>query len=131
MFFIFLFALNALWGDQMEPLAQKKCVPCESGGLPLKGDILVTLYDQLESGWNIIDEHHLKKVYHFKDFRQALMFTNEVGEIAEIEGHHPDLYLAWGVVKVMIWTHKINGLTESDFILAAKCDRIYERLSRP
>ena len=70
----------------------------------------------------IVDEHHLEKEYKFSNFRQALAFTNEVGELADAEGHHPDIYLAWGKVKLMVWTHKIDGLTESDFIFAAKVD---------
>ncbi|MEE3162876.1 MAG: 4a-hydroxytetrahydrobiopterin dehydratase, partial [SAR324 cluster bacterium] len=73
--------------------------------------------------WQIINEHHLEKEYIFADFRQALDFTVKVGEVAENQGHHPDIYLAWGKVKLTIWTHKIDGLTESDFILAAKADQ--------
>ncbi len=105
-------------------LAKKKCIPCETGVPPLKDEELVKFYQQLQHGWKVIEEHHLKKEYTFKNFKQALDFTNKVGEIAESEGHHPDIYLAWGKVKITIWTHKINGLSESDFILAAKCDEI-------
>lgn len=79
------------------------------------------LLQELE-GWEVVDDHHLTKRYEFPDFASALVFTNEVGGLAEEEGHHPDIYLAWGKVQLEIWTHKINGLTESDFILAAKCD---------
>lgn len=105
-------------------LAKKKCIPCETGVPPLKAEELAKFYQQLQHGWKVIEEHHLKKEYTFKNFKQALDFTNKVGEIAESEGHHPDIYLAWGKVKITIWTHKINGLSESDFILAAKCDEI-------
>jgi len=70
----------------------------------------------------VVDEHHLEKEYRFKDFRTALDFTNRVGELAESQGHHPDIHLSWGRVRLDIWTHKINGLTESDFIFAAKAD---------
>jgi len=70
----------------------------------------------------VVDEQHLEKEYRFKDFRTALTFTNRIGELAEAQGHHPDIYLSWGKVRLAIWTHKINGLTESDFILAAKAD---------
>jgi len=73
----------------------------------------------------VVDEHHLEKTFAFEDFRQALNYTNKVGEIAEHEGHHPDIYLGWGKVRLTIWTHKIDGLTESDFILAAKADEAY------
>ena len=78
----------------------------------------------LGGGWQVVNEHHLEKEYKFKDFREALAFTNKIGELAEAQGHHPDIYLAWGKVKVTIWTHKIDGLTESDFVLAAKADRL-------
>jgi 4a-hydroxytetrahydrobiopterin dehydratase len=74
--------------------------------------------------WGVVDGHHLDRVFNFPDFRTALAFVNRVGEIAEAEGHHPDLWLAWGKVEVKIWTHKIDGLTESDFVLAAKIDRL-------
>lgn len=107
----------------MEKLSDKHCVPCKGGVPPLKGQALLELYRQLEKGWEIVNEHHLEKEYKFKNFRDALAFVNRVGEIAETEGHHPDISLSWGKVKLTIWTHKIDGLTESDFILAAKCDR--------
>lgn len=77
--------------------------------------------------WQVVDEHHIERDYRFSDFRAALDFTNRVGELAEGEGHHPDIYLAWGKVGIKIWTHKIDGLTESDFILAAKIDRLGAR----
>jgi 4a-hydroxytetrahydrobiopterin dehydratase len=107
----------------MPELASKNCVPCRGGVPPLKGPELATLANQVE-GWRVTDEHHLTKTYKFPDFRTALEFVNRVGALAEAQGHHPDLYLAWGKVDVKIWTHKIDGLTESDFILAAKIDRI-------
>lgn len=107
----------------MTELSQKKCIPCRGGVPPLKGIELQAIYEQLGNDWKIIDEHHLEKEFTFKNFREALTFTNQVGELAEQEGHHPDIYLAWGKVKVTTWTHKIDGLTESDFILAAKIDR--------
>ncbi len=90
---------------------------------PLKGEKLKSLYEQLRS-WKLIDNHHIEKEYQFEDFRRALNFTNQVGELAEAEGHHPDIYLAWGKVKLTLWTHKIDGLSESDFIFAAKADLI-------
>lgn len=93
---------------------------------PLRGASLLVLHRQLGpdgNGWRIVDEHHLEKDYRFPDFAQALAFVNRVGAIAEAEGHHPDLLLAWGRVRISIWTHSIDGLTESDFVLAAKCDR--------
>lgn len=105
-------------------LAEKKCVPCKGGVPPLKGGELKRLHEELGGGWQVIDEHHLEKELRFKDFRQALDFTNRVGELAEAEQHHPDIHLAWGKVKVTIWTHKIDGLTESDFVFAAKVDQL-------
>ena len=105
-------------------LSEKHCVPCKGGVPALKGEELLKLHTQV-SGWTVVDEHHLTKDYQFPDFKTALAFVNAVGEIAETEGHHPDLYLAWGKVGVKTWTHKIDGLTESDFILAAKIDEAY------
>lgn len=107
----------------MSELAQGTCIPCRVGVLPLKGKELDVLQEKLGNGWQIINEHHLEKEYIFADFRKALDFTVKVGEVAENQNHHPDIYLAWGKVKVTIWTHKIDGLTESDFILAAKVDQ--------
>ena len=107
----------------MSVLAQKTCIPCRGGVPPLKGIELDALQEKLGNGWQIINEHHLEKEYIFADFRQALDFTVKVGEVAENQDHHPDIYLVWGKVKLTIWTHKIDGLTESDFILAAKADQ--------
>jgi len=106
----------------MPALAEKECVPCKGGVPPLKGNDLRNLAAQLNPAWQISGEHHLEREFKFKDFREALNFTNRVGELAEEQGHHPDIYLSWGKVKVTIWTHKIDGLTESDFVLAAKID---------
>ncbi len=103
-------------------LAAKNCVPCRGGVPPLKGEEMRRLLEQLGNDWTVVDDHHLEKNYKFKDFAEALGFTNRIGAIAEEQGHHPDIYLAWGKVGVTIWTHKITGLTESDFVFAAKCD---------
>ncbi|HEX5758161.1 MAG TPA: 4a-hydroxytetrahydrobiopterin dehydratase [Thermoanaerobaculia bacterium] len=111
----------------MTDLASKQCVPCRGGVPPLAGDELDRLLAELNGargGWQVVDGHHLEKEYRFPDFRQALDFVNRVGELAEEQGHHPDLYLTWGKVRITIWTHKIDGLTESDFVLAAKADRL-------
>ena len=106
----------------MSKLAQRHCVPCRGGVPPLHGDALEELQQDLGADWSVVNEHHLEKEYHFKDFREALAFVNRVGAIAEAEGHHPDIEFGWGRVKIVLWTHKINGLTESDFVLAAKAD---------
>ncbi len=108
----------------MTALAEKECVPCKGGTPALKGKDLSKMTTQLGRGWHVVDEHHLEREYNFKDFREALNFTNKVGELAESQGHHPDIYLTWGKVKLTIWTHKVDGLTESDFILAAKADKL-------
>jgi 4a-hydroxytetrahydrobiopterin dehydratase len=107
----------------MNALAQKECVPCKGGHPPLKGYELEKLAGQLK-GWQVVNEHHLEKEYKFKNFKDALAFTNKVGELAESVNHHPDIYLAWGMVKLTLWTHKIDGLTESDFVFAAKVDEL-------
>ena len=106
-------------------LAEKECVPCRGGVPPLTAEERAPLLAQLED-WEVVDGHHLSKTYAFADFVSALAFVNRVGEVAEHNGHHPDVYLAWGKVRLDIWTHKIDGLTESDFVLAAKCDRLLE-----
>jgi 4a-hydroxytetrahydrobiopterin dehydratase len=108
----------------MSELAAKECVPCKGGVPPLKGDALQNLHAKLQNGWQIVNEHHLEKEFRFKNFREALDFTVRVGELAEQQKHHPDIFLAWGRVKITIWTHKIDGLTESDFVFAAKTDQL-------
>ena len=90
----------------------------------MTGNELVAYQQQLGGSWQVVDEHHLEKEHRFDDFRQALDFTVRVGEMAEEQGHHPDIFLAWGLVKVTIWTHKIDGLTESDFVFAAKVEQL-------
>jgi 4a-hydroxytetrahydrobiopterin dehydratase len=104
-------------------LAEKHCVPCRGGVPPLRGAELEKFTSQVK-GWQAVNEHHLTKTFQFPDFVKALEFVNRVGAIAEEEGHHPDVHLSWGKVGVETWTHKIDGLTESDFILAAKIDQI-------
>lgn len=97
------------------------------GGVPpLKAQALRDLANQLGGNWRVVNEHHLEKSYTFPDFKEALAFTDKVGAIAESEGHHPDIFLAWGKVTLTIWTHKIDGLTESDFVLAARADAAYD-----
>ncbi len=109
----------------MSELASRQCVPCKGGVPPLKGAELQALHRQVDGGWEVVGEHHLEREYRFKNFREALAYVNRVGEMAEAQNHHPDLLLAWGRVRVTVWTHKIDGLTESDFVFAAKCDRLY------
>ncbi|MBC5828873.1 MAG: 4a-hydroxytetrahydrobiopterin dehydratase [Candidatus Eremiobacteraeota bacterium] len=105
-------------------LAEKTCVPCSGAVPPLSEQEIAPLLDQLGSDWVVITNHHLSRTYKFKNFKQALAFVVMVGELAEEQRHHPDVYLSWGAVRLEVWTHKIDGLTESDFILAAKCDSL-------
>ena len=107
-------------------LADNTCVPCRGGVPPLEPAKVQELLGQLEQGWDLNKAGHIERMYTFKNFAEALAFVNRVGAVAEEEGHHPDLYLAWGKCKVEIWTHKINGLTESDFFMAAKADRAFQ-----
>jgi 4a-hydroxytetrahydrobiopterin dehydratase len=107
----------------MTELAEKKCVPCRGGTPPLKGDDLKTLGAHVPD-WTISAEHHLHRDFRFPDFKQALDFVNRVGAVAEEQGHHPDILLSWGKAEITLWTHSAKGLTESDFIMAAKIDRL-------
>jgi 4a-hydroxytetrahydrobiopterin dehydratase len=106
-----------------EQLADKQCVPCRGGVPPIKGAELQQLLKNVPQ-WTAADEHHLTRAFKFPDFRQALAFVNRVGALAEEQGHHPDILLAWGKAEITLWTHKIDGLTVSDFIMAAKIDRV-------
>jgi len=117
-------ALPAAEMQIMSDLAQKECVACKAGLPPLKGGDLARLSGQLAAGWRVVNEHHLERDFKFPDFRRALAFTNRVGQLAESQNHHPDIYLAWGRVKLTLWTHKIDGLTESDLVFAAKVDQL-------
>lgn len=108
----------------MTDLASKNCVPCRGGVPPLAGKELDALAKQVPE-WKVVDGHHIVRLFKFPNFRQALAFVNKVGELAEQQGHHPDILLAWGKAEITTWTHAINGLTESDFILAAKIDKLH------
>ncbi|MEW6635638.1 MAG: 4a-hydroxytetrahydrobiopterin dehydratase [Actinomycetota bacterium] len=107
----------------MTDLADKTCVPCRGGVPPLAGEDLETLARQLPT-WQVVDGHHLRREFRFKNFRKALEFVNRVGALAEEQAHHPDICFGWGRVEIVVYTHKIDGLTESDFVLAAKIDRL-------
>ncbi|MDA0739020.1 MAG: 4a-hydroxytetrahydrobiopterin dehydratase [Nitrospirae bacterium] len=106
-------------------LADNECVPCRGGVPPVEPAKAQELLGELETGWAFNAQGHLEREYSFKNFAEALDFVNKVGAIAEAQGHHPDLFLAWGKCRVEIWTHKIQGLTESDFFFAAKADRVF------
>lgn len=106
------------------PLAEKECVPCRGGVPPLQGEELDELVRELDAGWRVVEGHHLEKAFRFEDWASAQDFVVRVGDLAEAQGHHPNLHLSWGRVGVKIWTHKIDGLTESDFVLAAKIEEV-------
>jgi len=105
-------------------LAEKECVPCKGGVPVLKGAEVQRYIQELGGNWSVVKNHQLEKEFAFPDFRQALDFTNKIGNLAESQNHHPDIYLTWGKVKVTLWTHKIDGLSESDFVFAAKVDQL-------
>jgi 4a-hydroxytetrahydrobiopterin dehydratase len=105
-------------------LSQKNCQPCQKGGIPLSAQQIAEYLPQLAQGWQVVENHHLQKTLRFKNFAEALAFTNRIGELAEQQGHHPDIYLSWGKVVVDLYTHKINGLHGNDFILAAQIDQL-------
>ena len=108
----------------MSGLAEQRCVPCKGGVPPLSEDESAKLSEHLKEGWQVIDNHHLARSWEFPDFASAMVFTNSLGAICEEQNHHADFELGWGRVQAVIYTHKIDGLTESDFVLAAKFDRL-------
>ena len=107
-----------------EELASQTCVSCRGGVPPLKGAELQQILQEVPQ-WKVINEHHITRAFTFPDFRQALDFVNRVGDVAEEQGHHPDILLTWGRAEITMWTHKIDGLTRSDLIMAAKIDQFY------
>jgi 4a-hydroxytetrahydrobiopterin dehydratase len=116
--------ISYVGGVYMNDLLSKKCIPCNIGAAPLNQEEIYDYLKKLKDGWQVMERKYIEKTYKFKDFIEALNFTNKVGELAEKEGHHPDIYLSWGKVVLKLWTHKIKGLHENDFILAAKIDNI-------
>ena len=110
-------------------LAQKQCEPCRGGVPTLSQDRIEDLLQQVHEEWSVDRQGHLRRTLKFPDFASAMDYANEVGAIAENQGHHPDLHISWGQVTVEVWTHKIDGLTESDFIFAAKCDEAYHGMN--
>ncbi len=107
----------------MEDLASRNCVPCHGGVPRLRGEESEALARRVR-GWEVVGEHHLSKSFKFTNFREALEFVNRIGDVAEREGHHPDIHFGWGYARIEIYTHAIDGLSESDFILAAKIDAL-------
>jgi 4a-hydroxytetrahydrobiopterin dehydratase len=115
----------SILGKKSDPgaLADQQCVPCKGGTPPLSEEEYGPLLDQLR-GWEVLGGTKLRKGYKFRNFVDAVDFVNDIAEVAEAAGHHPDLFVAWGKVDVDLWTHKIGGLSSSDFIMAAKIDRV-------
>jgi len=110
----------------MTDLASRECVPCKGGIPPLEGEELIELHSELGNDWQLVDGHHLDKTYRFSNFVEALEFANRVGALAEEVNHHPEIRLSWGWARLIIYTHKIDGLTESDFFWAAKADKLVD-----
>ncbi len=109
----------------MSDLASRTCEPCRSGATPLRGREIQDLLAQIDTDWECVDQHHLRREFRFRNFAEALEFTNRIGAVAEEQFHHPDMHISWGRVALEIWTHKVGGLLEADFVFAAKCDRLY------
>ncbi len=107
-------------------LAEKQCVPCREGAPPLGRDAIAKLLPQLD-GWQVADDKRLVKTYRLPDFKQALALVDRIGALAEQQNHHPEINLSWGKVRVDLWTHTVDGLSESDFVFAAKCDELARR----
>ena len=107
-----------------DTLSDAQCVPCQGDIDPLTGEEIEKYMKQISSAWQVVDQHHIEREFKFDNFRQALSFTNKVGEIAEFQGHHPDIFLAWGLVRVTLYTHKIDGLDTNDFIMASMIDKL-------
>ncbi|MBI2100487.1 MAG: 4a-hydroxytetrahydrobiopterin dehydratase [Candidatus Vogelbacteria bacterium] len=105
-------------------LREKKCRPCEEGTSPLQASEIEILRRELRPEWHLIADNKLRRAFVFKDFRSAIAFVNRLAELAEAEGHHPDLFINYNKVTITLWTHAIAGLSENDFILAAKIDSI-------
>ncbi len=116
---------SAMTQDEIN-LTERKCEACTPETPPLRGEKLQQYYKRLDEGWQLVDNHHLSKTYRFKNFRQALDFTIKIGELSEEEGHHPEIVLTWGRVKVTVYTHAIDALSENDFIWAAKADELFK-----
>lgn len=122
----------------MSELAQRACIPCRGGVPPLSEDQIAPLLAQLGAGWHVVKRSDPKResielltcTYAFENFAHAMKAAQRIGEMAEEQQHHPDLHVAWGRLTVDVWTHKIGGLTESDFVFAAKCDALLNEPAR-
>ncbi len=111
-------------GDELGTKLGNECVPCRGGVPPLSDEETNAFLSQIHDEWSVVERHHLTRSWEFPDFASALEFTNSLGRICEEQGHHADFELGWGKVVAVIYTHKIDGLTESDFVLASKFDEV-------
>ena len=109
-------------------LADQTFVPRGTNALPISSESIQRFLVQLNSDWNLVENHHLTRDFQFSDFQQALEYTNGIGAIAEEINHHPEIVLTWGKVTITVWTHTVDGLAEGDFVFAARCDRLYEEM---
>jgi len=105
-------------------LIKKKCVPCEGGVQPMRGDEIKIYISYLKSEWQVQEGKKITKQFMFKDFKESIRFVNNIAEIAESEGHHPDIKVSYNIVKICLWTHAIGGLSVNDFIVARKIEEI-------
>jgi 4a-hydroxytetrahydrobiopterin dehydratase len=110
----------------MSDLASQKCKACQGGVEPYTGEKIEEYRSRISDEWDVVDEHHLIREFGFEDFQEALDFVNDIGEIAEEQGHHPNINFTWGRAEIKLYTHKIDGLFQADFVMAAKIDKLYE-----
>ncbi len=110
----------------MEKLSNQKCIPCEVGGEPLNADEIAQFLSQLEGKWVVKDNHSLERQFKFKNFVETMKFVNKVADLAESEGHHPDLHIFYNKLTIELWTHAVGGLSVNDFIVATKINNIWQ-----
>jgi 4a-hydroxytetrahydrobiopterin dehydratase len=108
----------------MTTLAEQKCIPCQGGVEPLRGEDLRQRTSQLGQGWDVVEGKSIEKTWSFDNFAETWGFVSQVAELAREQDHHPDVYFTYGKATITLWTHKIDGLHDNDFIMAAKIDRI-------
>lgn len=111
----------------MSELASQTCKACQGGVKPYTGEKLEEYKSRISNEWSVVDEHHLIREFEFEDFQEALDFVNDVGEIAEEQGHHPNINFTWGKAEIKLYTHKIDGLFQADFVMAAKIGKLYKK----
>lgn len=108
----------------MKDLASRTCFACEGGTPPMPHKDIAEYIKEVDQQWEVIKDHSIKRKFKFKDFKQAMKFVNDVADIANQEGHHPDIYIFYNIVDLELYTHAVKGLSENDFIMAAKIDKL-------